>query len=252
VKVFVQSFPCASALFGTMAPKRRSRRKKRDGLHNADPRITELEALLTGGKFPLVEGHVSHDEDGTLRTYIEVFMDKLYSRKWPHVYMPEAEAVNALVLHGTKAAGPVLQYVKSSSALKSLTLHRERNEYNDVNCQLAGLFYQAILDANVLDELHIQSYVIIGRSPQSRAEFANLLKSTCSLKTVGLTCYNSNGETRWLEDALRSNTTIERVEMHGAFRDHCSSICLPSQAPPSDFDFVRLAFFENPGSGSFV
>jgi hypothetical protein len=204
------------ALFGTMVPNRRTLRKKCDGRHNTDPRITELEALLTGGKYPLVEGFVSHDEDGTLHTHIEVFMDKLYSRPDSRVFMPEADEVNALVLEGTKTAGPVLRYVKSSRALKSLTLHRERNVYNDVNCQIAGLFFQAILDANLLEELHIISYVIIGRSMQSRAEFSNLLKSTCSLKTVRLTCFKSDDETRWLEDALRSNTSIERMEMHSA------------------------------------
>jgi hypothetical protein len=74
--------------------------------------------------------------------------------------------VNALVWEGTKAAGPILEYVKSSSALKCLAIDVDiiDSGWYEVNVKLASLFYQAIADGQTLEELHIGSWDIVDQS----------------------------------------------------------------------------------------
>jgi hypothetical protein len=107
-----------------MAPNKRAQRKQHcddDGVQNNALHFQAFKALFHGPKLRYCNGCFSHDEKGRLNTHIKVTLNNLYLLQFRHL-MPDSEKMIALVHEGTEAAGPILQYVKSSSVLKSLTL----------------------------------------------------------------------------------------------------------------------------------
>jgi hypothetical protein len=194
-----------------MAPNRHTRKKRCD----ENPHLTALKVLFNGPKFRYGEASFSEEHGAKLDLSLTTFYTRQPRDSRLEVHDPEE--VNALVREGTKAAGPILEYVKSSSALRCMAIgvDSEDKGWDEVNIKLADLFYKAIADAQTLEELNIWSWDVMD---QPRAAFLNLLASTHSLKILGLCGYRfRSNQAQWLGDALRSATGIERVVLEGAY-----------------------------------
>jgi hypothetical protein len=118
---------------------------------------------------------------------------------------------NELFIRGEKNADLLLQYIRSSTTLRELSLRdfdSLQGMEHRVASRLAGLFFRAVASSSSIVKLDIgsRSYVEI-----SQESFGVMLQQTRSLRRLHIPAPNTTMHFEWIGGAFRTNSTLESL-----------------------------------------